>query len=108
MKKRYRVVITAQAKADFDRSYEWGRRTWGDSAARRWYREIKSQILRSLSTLPFGHPIAPESEEHGSEIRHMIISRYRVLFEVEGKTIRVMHLRASYVDPGSRDLGVDE
>lgn len=108
MKKRYRVVISVQAKEDFDRSYAWGRQKWGDAAARRWYREIKSQILRSLSTFPLGHPMAPESEVYGSEIRHMIISRYRVLFEVEGKTVRVLHLRGSYIGPGSRDLGIDE
>lgn len=108
MKKRYRVVLTERAKRDFDRSYQWGRREWGDAAARKWFREIKSKILLSLSTLPFGHPVAPESEEHGSEIRHMIISRYRVLFEVAGKTVRVMHLRGAYVDPEHRDLGVNE
>lgn len=38
----------------------------------------------------------------------MIITRYRVLFEVEGRTVRVMHLRGSYVDTEYRDLGVDE
>ena len=108
MKKRYRVVFTDRAERDFERSYQWGQREWGDAAARRWYREIKTQILLSLSTFPLGHPVAPESEEHGSEIRHMIITRYRVLFEVEGKTVRVMHLRGSYVDPEHRDLGVDE
>jgi len=45
MKKRYRVVFTERAKRDFERSYQWGRREWGDAAARRWYREIKAQIL---------------------------------------------------------------
>lgn len=108
MRKRYRVIITERAKLDFDRSYEWGRREWGDAAARRWYRKIKLQILESLSTFPLGHPIAPESVEYGGEIRHMIIGRYRVLFEIEGKIVRVMHLRGSYLGPEHRDLGVDE
>ena len=108
MKKRYRVVLTDRAKRDFDRSYEWGRREWGEAAARQWYSEIKSQTLLSLSTFPLGHPVAPESEEHGSEIRQMIIARYRVLFEVEGRTVRVMHLRGAYDGVESRNLGVDE
>ena len=108
MKKRYRVVFTERAKRDFDSSFEWGRREWGDAAARRWYREIKAQILISLSTSPLGHPLAPETEEHGGEVRHMIISRYRVLFEVDGKTVRVMHLRGSYVGPEGRNRRVDE
>lgn len=108
MRKRYRVVFTDRAKRDFDRSYKWGRRELGDARARKWYREIKSQILASLSAFPLGHPPAPESEQHGSEIRHMIVGRYRVLFEVEGKTVRVMHLRGSYVNPESRDLGVEK
>ena len=108
MKKRYRVIITERAKRDFDRSYEWGRQEWGDAAAKRWYRKIKLQILQSLSTFPLGHPIAPESKEYGSEIRQMVIGRYRVLFEVAGKTVRVMHLRGAYYDPESGDLGVDE
>ncbi len=108
MKKRYRVVITERAKLDFDTSLEWGRREWGDGAAHRWYRDIKERILVSLSTLPLGHPVAPESEEHGSEVRHMIIGRYRVLFEIVGKTVRIMHLRGSFIDPDNRNLGVEE
>ena len=108
MKKRYRVVFAERAKRDFDRSFEWGRREWGEAAARRWYRETKDQILRSLTTFPLGHPVAPESEEHGSEVRHMIIGRYRVLFEVDGKIVRVMHIRGSYFGSERLTLGMDE
>lgn len=38
----------------------------------------------------------------------MIIGRYRVLFEIEGKLVRVMHLRGSYLGPEQHDLGVNE
>jgi len=108
MTRRYKVIFTERAKRDFESAFKWGQREWGNVLAYRWHREIKSRIMVSLSTMPLRHAMAPESEEYGGELRHMIVGRYRVLFEVDGKTVRVLHLRGSYVGNKSGDLGVDE
>lgn len=97
MKKRYRVLLTDEAKKDFDRSFQWGRREWGETMALGWYRDIKLQIQNSLPYFPLSHPVAPESDELGFEIRQMILDRYRVLFEIVGNTVRILHLRGAYV-----------
>jgi len=70
--------------------------------------KAQGRIQHSLPYFPLGHPIAPETEDLGFEVRHMIIDRYRVLFEIAGKTVRILHLRGPYTGPDTTDLGVDE
>lgn len=108
MRKRYRVVFTDESKLDIQRSVDWGRREWGREAASQWYKRLRERIQQSLPFFPLGHPIAPETEDLGFEVLHMIIDRYRVLFEIVGKTVRILHLRGPYIGPDSTDLGVDE
>ena len=80
----------------------------GTGAALRWYRQLKVQVRETLTHFPLSQPIAPESEDVSGEIRHMIFGRYRILFEIVGKTVRVLHLRGAFVDKEHADLGVDE
>ena len=96
--KRFRIELTDEAKADFDRSYNWGTREWGRSAAARWYRELRASIREILGHFPLSQPIAPESEELGAELRQMIFRRYRVIFEIERSTVRILHLKGPFVD----------
>ncbi len=65
--------------------------------ALRWYQHLVSKI-QSLETLPKRCPIAPESEGVDQEIRHLIIDNYRALFTIEGKTVRVLHLKGGWQD----------
>ena len=52
-----------------------------------------------LTSLPLGCALAPESEELGTSVRHLILGRYRILFIVEKRTVTILHVRGSYVDP---------
>jgi len=106
--KRYRVEFSDDAKRDISRSYEWGRDNWGASAARQWYRKLQAQTRETLAHFPLSQPIAPESEDVTGEIRHMIFGRYRILFEILGNTVRVLHVRGAFLDNEQIDLGADE
>ena len=103
---RYRVEFSDESKHDIATSYEWGRKEWGAAAALRWYRGLRSQTRDLLTHFPEIQPMAPESDETRREIRQMVFGRYRVLFEIRKRTVRILHVRGAYVD--REDIGVDE
>ena len=96
--KRYVVVVELSAQENMRASYEWGRRVWGKKEAQRWVRELRTAITKQLSLVPKGFPIAPENDEFSSEIRQMIVGRYRVLFTVRKTKVHVLHVRGPYVE----------
>ena len=103
--KKFRIEFTDEAKDDIARSYVWGKREWGASAALRWYRALRSSVREMLVHFPMSQSIAPESDELDIEIRQLIFRRYRLLFEIDGKTVRILHLRGPFVD---EDTETDE
>ena len=95
--KKYKIVLHPDAELDINSSFEWGCQNWGRQNAAAWVRKLR-QILRDrLTTTPLACPLAPESEELNSSVRHLIVGRYRILFLVEKKTVTVLHVRGSYV-----------
>ena len=95
--KRYSVRFEDSAQSDVRQSYDWGCRAWGKRKAQQWARELRSEILKQLATLPAGFPLASENSEFDEEIRQMIVGRYRVLFTIKGRTVHVLHVRGAYV-----------
>lgn len=106
--KRYRVEFTEESEQDIANSYEWGREEWGEAAARRWYLKLRSHTRDLLMRFPLGQPLAPESDEAGREIRQLIFGRYRILFDIVDRTVRVFHVRGAYIGKENENLGVDE
>ena len=94
--KRYTVVFEESAQADVRKSYDWGWRFWGKKEAQRWVRELRTTVLRQLSILPKGFPVAPENDEFSEEIRQMVVDRYRVLFTIRKGKVHVLHIRGPY------------
>ena len=78
--KGYVVVFADSARADVRNSYEWGCRIWGRKEAQQWVRELRIAVLRQLSIVPKGFPLAAEDSEFSEEIRQLVVGRYRVLF----------------------------
>lgn len=91
----YHVELTAQAKAEADEAYQWLFERSPTHAAR-WYNGLL-EIVDSLKTHPQRCPLAPENEYFDEEIRHLLYGRrarvYRVLFEIRGDTVSVLHVR---------------
>ncbi len=96
--KRFRIEFTDEAKADIARSYDWGKREWGASAATKCYRALRTSVRDLLGHFPLSQSIAPESNELGEELRQLVFQRYRLIFEIHGKTVRVVHLKGLFVD----------
>lgn len=91
----FRVELSPEADAELERAYLWIREQ-SPSGAERWYNgPIES--LRSLADRPKRCPLAPESDAFDEEIRQLLYvrrrNRYRVLFTVHGKRVRILHIR---------------
>lgn len=95
---KYKVKMTKAAEADILTSFQWGVRNWGLDQAKKWVTNIRRAIKQRLSLFPNGCPLAPDRDLQEDEVRHLIVGRYRVLFEVEGRLVRVLRVRGAYFD----------
>ena len=94
--KRYTVVFSDEAIAEFAVSLEWGCENWGEETAWRWYAEIRNSIRNTLSSFPLSQQVAPDDDEYEIEVRQMVIGRYRVLFTISGKHVTILHLSGPF------------
>jgi plasmid stabilization system protein ParE len=94
--KRYRMTFSEDAADELTASLQWGIDNWGEDAAWRWYHSLRNQARQLLSSFPLNQPIAPAAKEYEVEVRHMIVGRYRVLFNVRGETVTILHIRGPY------------
>jgi len=94
--KRYAVIFEESSQADVRGSYDWGCRVWGKKEAQRWVCELRTAVLRQLSIVPKGFPVAPEDDDFNEQIRQMIVGRYRVLFTIRRGKVHVLHIRGAY------------
>ena len=106
--KRYRVIFTTNAIAEIAGSFEWGKKYWGEHAAKLWYQSLRQSVRRSLSSTPLAWPLAPEDEVYTAEVRNMFVGRYRILFSIEKRTISILHIRGAFVDPPQRPFDEEE
>ena len=97
--KKYKVILHSDAESDIESSFKWGCRARGEQNAKLLVRKLIRAIRKQLTSLPLACPLAPESEELGVSIRHLIVGRYRVLFTVRGRIVTILHVSGSYTDP---------
>ncbi len=93
---KYRIVVTARAKADAVEAFRWFAER-SPTAAARWYAGLERAIVK-LDQNPERHPIAEdESDRVGFTMRQMRYGRrrgvYVLLFSVEGESVVLHHVR---------------
>lgn len=93
---KYDVVFSKRALADIESSLEWGCQKWGVEEATKWFFSIQDTISETLSTSPFGCPLAPYPYRYKAETRLLVIGRYNVLFNVSEMTVTVLHVRGPF------------
>jgi plasmid stabilization system protein ParE len=87
----YKVEITGKAQEEMREATRWIAQYSPERAAL-WHFEFLEKV-DSLERSPARCSIAPESESHGKEIRHLIFGKYRILFSIEDETVYVLRLR---------------
>lgn len=85
------IVITPTALADIAEQIAYIGED-SPAAAARWY-DGCLHAIESLESLPRRCSLAPEAEVFQREIRQLIYQSHRVLYEVAGDTVNVLHVR---------------
>jgi len=88
---KYRVIIEASAEAQLDEAYLYIRAET-PQAATRWQMGLLD-AAETLEQFPGRCPLAPEASAFGREIRHLIHGSYRLLFEIRGEVVYILHIR---------------
>ena len=88
---RYKVEFTYQAESEANDAYRWIAKDAPGNAFN--WLEGLIQASETLGSMPERCAVAPESEDVGQEIRHLIYGKYRVLFSIEDQTVFVLHIR---------------
>jgi len=94
----YEVVIESSARKNIDDAFRWMVTNTSPENATRWYLEIYA-AMDSLNDFPARCGLALENQFFKEEIRQLICGKYRLLFEIDGKTVRVLHVRHSARKP---------
>lgn len=87
----FSVIIQPTAEDDLENAYLYIAQESPKNALN-WFSQMQSEI-RSLETLPFRCPLAPENNVFDQEIRQLIVGKYRVLFTVQSPYVHILHVR---------------
>ena len=103
---KYRVRLTAKAEADVDGVLRWFHEQQAAVAGGRWFARLMAKI-DMLETHPERCGIADESNDLGIEIRQLQFGKrhgvYRILFQIEGRTVQILRVWHGARDRVSRD-----
>jgi plasmid stabilization system protein ParE len=90
----HEVIIELSARRDIEQTCRWMERHISPEAAGGWYLEVINAIW-SLETSPARCATAIENQFFEEEIRQLLCGKYRILFEIDGDTVRILHVRHS-------------
>ncbi len=99
---KYRVEIMPPALRELDDAFGWIARH-SPARAERWQARAM-RAIQSLTDFPRRCPLAPENDDFGGEVRQLLYGEYRILFDIEGDTVRILHVRHG----AQRPLAPDE
>ena len=91
----FRIEITEMAKRETQEVYDW---MWqrSSASANRWLSGLEKTI-ETLTNNPGRCPLARESDAFAIPVRQLLYGKrsraYRVLFQVKGDTVYVLHVR---------------
>jgi plasmid stabilization system protein ParE len=92
----FRVDISADAEQEAESILNWLLAEHAGDTGLRWFLYLYDAI-DSLERMPSRCTLAPENEDFPFEVRQLIYGRrpnqYRILFTIEGDTVKVLHIR---------------
>jgi plasmid stabilization system protein ParE len=87
----FTILMTEQAEADSNQVFSWIFKNSPERAVS-WFNGLV-EACESLCNNPERCPVAPEADDIGREIRHLIYGRYRIIFLIRGQTVYLLHIR---------------
>jgi len=98
----YRIDVSLKARIDIAEAYDWFF-DQSEDVAEQWLSTLTAAI-QTLESLPKRCPIAPEAQYFpDNPPRQLLAGRYRILFEVRGDYVLVLHVRHVSRDYAQRE-----
>ncbi|MGC9261825.1 MAG: type II toxin-antitoxin system RelE/ParE family toxin [Phycisphaerae bacterium] len=88
---KFDVVLHPSAAAELEEAYRWIAQE-SPANANVWYNHLLDK-MKTLERTPSRCPPAPERKYARENFRHLIVGQYRIIFLVESKLVRVLHVR---------------
>jgi plasmid stabilization system protein ParE len=102
----YRVRLTDKAEQDVAHVLEWFCDQAATAAGGKWFTQLMATI-DTLETMPERCGLAAEAADIGLDIREILVGKrhgtYRVLFQVQGRTVYVLRVWHAARDAVTRD-----
>ena len=88
---KFDVVLHPSAAAELEEAYRWIAQE-SQSSADLWYNNLLKK-MKTLERTPNRCAPAPERKYADENFRQLIVGRYRIIFLVDGRSVRVLHVR---------------
>jgi len=90
VKKRFRVNLSQQAQNDLEQIFYY---ITDDNInnATNFILQLEKKIY-SLENFPQRHPLIPENEFFGTNYRHLIFKKYRVVYRITEKSVFILRI----------------
>ena len=90
MKKRFRVNLSQQAQNDLEQIFYYIADDNINNATN-FILQLEKKIY-SLENFPERHPLIPENEFFGTNYRHLIFKKYRVVYRIAEKSVFILRI----------------
>jgi addiction module RelE/StbE family toxin len=87
---KFKIIITRHAQTDLEHIFDY---IAADSVnnATRFAIELEKKVY-SLAAFPDRHPLIPENVFFGTEYRHLIVKKYRIIYRIEEASVYILRI----------------
>ncbi|MFC1859470.1 type II toxin-antitoxin system RelE/ParE family toxin [Thermodesulfobacteriota bacterium] len=90
MTKKYKVNLTQHAQNDLEHIFYYIANDSINNAAN-FILELEKKVY-SLENFPGRHPLIPENEFFGTDYRHLIYNKYRIVYRITENSVFVLRI----------------
>ncbi len=87
---RYKVNLTRLAQKDLEEIYYYIAADSSENAAK-FVLELEEKVY-SLNTFPERQPLIAENKYFGTDYRHLVHKKYRIIYRISDKTVYILRV----------------
>jgi len=88
--KKYKVNLTQHAQNDLEHIFDYIADDSINNAAN-FILELEEKVS-SLDTFPERHPLIPENEYFGTDYRHIVYKKYRIIYRIIDRLVFILRI----------------
>jgi len=90
VKKKYQVNLSQQSQNDLEQIFYYIADDSIDNASNFIF-QLEKEVY-SLESFPDRHPLIPENEFFGTDYRHLIYKKYRIVYRIAGRSVFILRI----------------